>query len=150
MRYDNDYYFDDFDIDNEYLSKGRSVTETDVVNFAGLSGDFAEIHINKDFGKNTVFGQNVAHGLCTMAVVSGLFVQTGILNQALAFLGIQNWQFLKPVFFGDTIYVSMSILEKKETSKKDRGVVTFHLKIINQHKEIVQEGNQIIMIKKNN
>jgi 3-hydroxybutyryl-CoA dehydratase len=142
----NGYYYDDFEMGKEFVTDGRTITETVVTNFAGVSGDMHPLHTDKEYGKKTVFGKNIAHGLCVLSVVSGLVVKSGILKNAMALFGIQDWKFVNPVFFDDTIRVKIKVFEKKDSSKKDRGTVTLGLEIINQRDEIVQMGKWAIMM----
>jgi len=139
-------YFDDFEIGEEILTEGRTVTRADVVNFAGVSGDFAPMHMDTEYGSKTVFGENVAHGLCVKAIASGNIVRTGILNRIMAFYGIDEWRFTKPLFFGDTIRVRIKVENKTETRKNDRGIVDLYIEVINQKDEILQKGKWKVMI----
>ena len=141
-------YFDDFEIGEEILTEGRTVTRADVVNFAGVSGDFAPLHIDSEFGSKTVFGQNIAHGLGVMTFVSGNIVRTGILEHIMAFYGIDEWQFTKPLFFNDTIRARIKVENKTETRKNDRGIVDLYIEIINQKDEILQKGKWKVMIRR--
>ena len=138
--------FDDFEMGQEIVTDSRSVTEAVVTMFAGVSGDMHKLHMNKHYGKGTIFGKNIAHGLCVLAVASGLIVQTGILESVIAFFGMQDWRFLNPVFFDDTIRVKVMVAEKRESSKKDRGNITLDIEILNQNDVVVQKGKWILMV----
>ena len=144
-------FFDDLQIGEKEKTAGRTITEADVVNFAGLSGDFNAVHIDKEFAKNTFFGKRIAHGILVFAVASGLFTQSrmniSIKENVLALMEI-NWKFLKPVFIGDTIHLEVEIMEKKETSKPDRGVVIKRRTVVNQNGDIVQQGDVALMVKR--
>lgn len=135
-----------------YSSPGRTVTETDIVIFAGLSADYNLLHTDAEYSKNTVFGERVAHGLLGLAISSGLFTRTELnrrLNETLiAMLGINSWRFIAPIKIGDTVHLEIEITGKKETSKPDRGVVAFKRRLINQRGEVVQEGEIPLMIKR--
>lgn len=117
-----------------------------MINFAGVSGDFAPLHMDSEFGSKTVFGQNIAHGLGVMTFASGNIVRTGILKHIMAFYGIDEWQFTKPLFFGDTIRARIKVENKTETRKNDRGIVDLYIEIINQKDEILQKGKWKVMI----
>lgn len=132
-------FFDDVEIGQEWESLGRTVTEADIVNFAGLSGDFNPIHVDHEFAKTTPFRKPVAHGVLVWAISSGLGLFSPPMR-TLAFLGIKDWQFCGPVFIGDTIRMRSKVLEKEERSRGRRGVVTWHRTIINQEDKIVQQG----------
>lgn len=140
-------FFEDFEIGEEIITEGRTITRSDVVNFAGVSGDFEPLHLDKEFGEKTVFKENIAHGMCIMAVASGNIARTGILKNAVAFYGIDEWRFTKPLFFGDTIRVKVKV-ENKTDTKPDRGIVDLFLEIINQNDEVLQKGKWRPMIKK--
>jgi len=132
-------YFDDVSVGDAWESPGRTITEADIVNFAGVSGDFSPIHVDHEFCKTTVFRRPIAHGLLVMAVSSGL----GINNPAmrtLAFLRVVEWHFRAPVFTGDTIRVRTQVVSKEARSRGRRGVITWKREIINQDEKVVQEG----------
>ena len=142
-------YFEQFKPGDEYDSPRRTITEADVVAFAGLSGDYNPLHTDEVFAKGTIFGERIAHGLLVLSISSGLNARTGILDgTAMAFLGIREWNFKKPVLFGDTIMVKTIVEDKRETKKPDRGIVTFRAQIINQEGEIVQEGLRQLMVRR--
>jgi 3-hydroxybutyryl-CoA dehydratase len=132
-------FFDDVQVGQEWESLGRTVTEADIVNFAGLSGDFNPIHVDHEFCKKTVFRKPIAHGLLILAMGSGLGLMFPPMR-TLAFMGIKDWKFLEPVFIGDTIRIRARLLEKEERSRGRRGVITWHRTIINQHDRPVEEG----------
>ena len=140
------FFFEDFDLNEEYMTSGRTISRTDVVNFAGVSGDFGEIHLDAEVGKSHIFGQNIAHGMCVLAIASGAIARSGLVTQTVAFFGIKDWRFHKPVLFGDTIRVRAKIAEKKETSKEDRGFVGFSIEVINQKDEVVASGRWDVLI----
>jgi acyl dehydratase len=143
-------YFEEFSVGQKIKTPGRTITETDVVNFAGLSGDFMQIHTDADFSKSTPYGKRIAHGLLIMAVASGLAARTGVLEgTVLAFREINNWKFMKPVFLGDTIHVEMEITEKKEMRRIGAGAVIIVMRVINQEDEIVMKGvwNTLVALK---
>jgi acyl dehydratase len=144
-------YFDDLTIGDAYQSPGRTVTETDVVNFAGISGDFIQLHTDAEYCKDTHFGKRMAHGLLGMSIASGLSTRTnlisGISSTVIALLGM-DWKFKAPIFIDDTIHVVLEVVEKRETSQPDRGIVVLSRRIINQHGDIVQQGQTPLMIRR--
>lgn len=141
--------FDDFSVGDSYVTPRRTITEADVVAFAGLSGDFNPLHTDQVFAQNTGFGRPIAHGLLVLAVASGLNARMGLADgTTLAFLGIEEWNFRKPVFFGDTVYAKATIVSKRETSHLEKGIVTRHMEVFNQHDTLVQEGQMIIMLRR--
>jgi acyl dehydratase len=132
-------YFDDVSIGQEWESLSRTLTETDIVNFAGLSGDFNPIHVDHEFAKTTLFRKPVAHGLLVLSISSGLGLYIPAMR-TLAFLNIREWQFKGPVYIGDTIRLRSKVLEKEVRSRGRRGVITWQRQIVNQEGKIVQEG----------
>lgn len=143
----SELYFEDLNIGDEDISQGRTVTEADIVNFAGISGDFNPLHTDEEFGKKTQFGKRIAHGLLGICISSGIRRKVPPLAM-IAALGMEEWRFLKPIFIGDTIYVKNTIVEKKETSKPDQGVVRSKRQLINQNNKVVQEGIILHMVKR--
>jgi len=134
-------YFEEFEVGMSFTSPGRTVTESDIVSFAGLSGDYTQIHTDVEFSKETPVGQRVAHGLLGLAIASGLAVRTGVLEgTVIAFREITDWKFVKPIFIGDTVRVAQNILEVKALPRLGGGAINIELKILNQDDEIVMKG----------
>jgi acyl dehydratase len=138
-------YFDDVEVGQEWESLGRTVTEADIVNFAGLSGDFNPIHMDHEFAKTTMFRRPIAHGLLVWAVSSGLGLHCPPMR-TLAFLSIRDWQFKGPIFAGDTIRLRSKVLEKEVRSRGRRGVITWERQIVNQENKVVQEGITLTLV----
>lgn len=147
-------FFEDFEVGDSFLSPARTITETDVVNFAGLSGDYNSLHVDREYAKDTIFGERIAHGLLGLTVASGLFTRTDLNRRMspnlIALLGIDSWRFLAPLKFGDTIHLEIEIVAKEETKKTDRGIVFFTRKVVNQRGEVIQEGSTPMLILRNN
>ncbi|MBI1792115.1 MAG: MaoC family dehydratase N-terminal domain-containing protein [Acidobacteria bacterium] len=140
-------YFEDFAVGQEYATRGRTITEADVVGFAGLSGDFVELHTNEEYARQGPFGRRIAHGLLTLSVSSGLMVQTNlVLDSVVAFYGIDRLRFTQPVFPGDTIHVVKRVIETRE--KEKTGVVTFQTTVLNQNNETVLVYQDKLAVKK--
>ena len=138
-------YFDDVQVGQEWESLGRTVTEADIVNFAGLSGDFNPIHVDHEFCKTTMFRKPIAHGLLILAMSSGLGMGFPLMRTQ-AFLTIKEWKFLEPVYIGDTIRVKAKLLEKEERSRGRRGIITWQRQIINQNNKVVEEGITVTLV----
>jgi acyl dehydratase len=138
-------YFDDVAVDQEWQSPGRTVTQADIVNFAGISGDFNPIHLDAEFAKNTPFHQPIAHGLLVFSIASGLGLFSPPMR-TIAFLGIRDWQFLGPVFIGDTIRVRTRVLEKTPRARGRRGEIAWQRQILNQAGKVVQEGVTLTLV----
>jgi acyl dehydratase len=134
-------WFEEFEIDQKVVTIGRTITETDVVAFAGLSGDYNQIHTDSEFCKSTNFGQRVAHGLLGLSIASGLIAQSGTLDgTVIAFREIDEWKFSYPIFIGDTIHVELIIKETKPFPRLGGGTVRILVKVINQREEVVMKG----------
>ncbi len=133
-------YFEDFEVGQEFLSPARTITTADIVNFACLSGDFNEVHTNWEYCKEGPFGEPIAHGPLVYSVMAGLQYASGINDGTLiALLQNDGWRMMVPVKNGDTIRMRSRVLEKKETSKPDRGVVTFLRECVMQDGTVAQE-----------
>jgi 3-hydroxybutyryl-CoA dehydratase len=140
-------FFEEFAIGQKVRTAGRTVTETDIVGFAGLSGDFNQIHVDASYAKTVPFGQRVAHGLCVLSIASGLAVQTGIMEgTVLAFREINEWKFSLPVFIGDTIHVELEVLETRAIPRLGGGNVTISLDVQNQDGKSVQKGKWAVLM----
>ena len=138
-------FFDDVEVGQEWESAGRTITEADIVNFAGLSGDFNPIHVDHEFARRTPFRRPIAHGLLGLAITSGL-IQLAPPVRMLALMGLQGWQFKGPVFVGDTLRVRSKVLAKEVRARGRRAVVTWGLQILNQEGKVVQEGIILTLI----
>ncbi|MCX6079701.1 MAG: MaoC/PaaZ C-terminal domain-containing protein [Chloroflexi bacterium] len=142
------FYFEDFEPGQKVKSAGRTVTEHDIATFAGLSGDFNQIHTDAEFARSTPFGQRIAHGLLGLAIASGLAVQTGILGaNVIAFREVGEWKFVKPIFIGDTIHVDMEIMEIKAFPRLGGGSVTLSVYVNNQSNETTMKGQWTVLVK---
>src|SRR6266705_752344 len=140
-------YWDEIEVGEEYESPGRTVTEADIVLFAGLSGDYNVLHTDAEFMKKSIFGERIAHGLLGLAIQSGLFYRTGRVYATLA-LGGLKWKFKGPIKIGDTIRLRTRVASKRETSKTDRGVVIVVRTLLNQRDEVVQEGETELVVER--
>jgi acyl dehydratase len=140
-------YFEEFEVGQEYQTGARTITEADIVNFAGLSGDFNFIHINAEASKDTPFGQRVAHGMLVASIATGLAVQQGFIDgTTLAFREL-SWKFTKPVFIGDTVHVQVKIIETKAMARLGGGIVGFEARVVNQQDDVVHKGEWRMLIK---
>ena len=140
-------HFEEFEVGLEIETAARTITETDIVNFAGLSGDFNFIHTNAHAAKDTPFGQRVAHGMLVASIATGLAVQQGFIDgTTLAFRELE-WKFTKPVFIGDTVCVAIKVVETKPMARLGGGLVTFDARVINQDGDPVHKGIWKMLIK---
>ena len=141
----NAKYYEDFSVGDEWETPRRTITETDVVNFAALTGDHNPIHTDEEYAKTTIFGGRILHGPAGFAIATGLEFRLGIKEgTAIAFLGM-TWDLKCPIKIGDTIRVRERVTSKRETRKSSQGIVNFHVAILNQRDETVQEGEWKIM-----
>jgi len=140
-------YFEEFEIGQRVVSTPRTVTEADVVAFAGLSGDYNQIHTDAAYAATTPFGQRIAHGLCVMAIISGLITRTGVMEgTVLAFREITEWKFSKPVFFGDTVHAELEVIETRAIPRLGGGSVTIKIGVVNQKGEVCQTGKWSVLM----
>lgn len=140
--------FDQFNLGDVFASPARTVTEADVVGFAGLSGDFNPLHTDEEFGKTTPFGGRIAHGMLVSAMATGMANWTGVFEGTTIALMEQVIQYKGAVKFGDTVHLELKVAEKKETSKPDRGVVVFETHVCNQDDKPVIDGRWTLMMKR--
>jgi acyl dehydratase len=125
-------YFEDFEPDHRFTSRGRTVTETDIVMFAGLSGDFVELHTNEAYARQTPFRRRIAHGALIFSLSVGLTTRMNLIDDTvLAFAGVDKLRFVQPVFIGDTVHVLKRVLERQEIDA-GRGAIVFETKVLNQ------------------
>jgi 3-hydroxybutyryl-CoA dehydratase len=140
-------YFEDYILDSVTTSRGRTVTESDIVNFAGLSGDFVELHMNEEYAKRGPFGRRIAHGALIFSISTGLMIQMSTdLEAIIAFYGVDKLRFVGPVFIGDTIHVSRKVTEK-QLKNAERGVVAFENTVFNQDEKPVVVYIARLMVK---
>ncbi len=140
--------FDQFDVGEVITTARRTVTEADIVNFAGLSGDFNPLHTDEVFAKETPFGTRIAHGMLVASIATGLANQLGVFEGTTIALLEQTVRYRGAVFPGDTIHLELRVADKKESSKPDRGVVTFEATIKNQRGEAVIEGQWVLLMRR--
>lgn len=139
-------YFEDLDEGLSFTTRSRTVTETDIVQFAGLSGDYNPMHTSATYAAQTQFGQRIAHGLLGLSIASGQSYATGFLEgTVLAFTALE-WKFRAPIFIGDTIHTEITVTKKREMKAAGGGFVTFDIKLYNQKDEITQKGSWTILI----
>jgi 3-hydroxybutyryl-CoA dehydratase len=140
-------YFEDYNEGLDIISAGRTVTETDIVQFCQISGDWNQLHCDAEFAKTTPFGQRIAHGLLGLSIGTGLGGSMGFIEgTAIAFLGL-NWKFVKPILIGDTIRLRVK-LNKKRPLSAEAGMVVIDADIINQRDEVTQKGEWTVMVKR--
>ena len=140
-------YFEEFEVGQKMISPGRTITESDVVGFAGLSGDYNLIHTDEQYAANSPFGARVAHGLLGLSIASGLALRTGVLEGTImAFREINSWKFTKPVYLGDTIHVEMTIVSTKAMKRLGGGKVELAFDVQNQKGETTMKGVWSVLV----
>lgn len=141
-------YFDDFVIWEEAKTAGRTITETDIVNFAGITGDWNEIHTNAELAAQGYFKQRIAHGALIFSIATGLSVRLGQTSDTvIAFYGVDRLRFVKPTFIGDTIYVRQKVEGKTERDEHS-GIITMVNEVINQRNEVVISYTAKVLLKR--
>ncbi len=133
-------YFEEFQIGAVVVSAGRTITETDIVNFAALSGDYNQIHTDVELAKGTPFGQRIAHGLLVLSVATGLVAQLGFIEGTVIAFRELTWKFSKPVFIGDTIHVVIETVNLKPLPRLGGGSVVLKVRVITQNEKVVARG----------
>ncbi len=141
-------YYEDFTEADVIVTAGRTVTESDVVAFAGISGDFNPLHTDDEFMKNSQFGGRIAHGLLVVSIATGLINQLGVFEGTNLALLNMNIKYTGVVQFGDTIHLELKTKEKKETSKPNKGIITYEANVLNQRDETVVEMEWVLMMKR--
>ena len=145
------YSYADLHVGMSFRSPGRTITDGDLVAFAGLTGDYSELHTSDVYAKSSQFGRRVAHGMLGLAYAHGLmWARTGELREtAIAFLGITDWKFAGPIFIGDTIFVNYRIAELRDSkSRPTQAIATFDVEVVTQDDRVVQQGRKVLLVSK--
>ena len=141
------YYYEDFRSGQVFLSQARTITETDVVTFAGWSWDTNPVHTDAEAARHGRFGERIAHGLLGLSVALGLTSRLGVFEScSIALLGIEDWQFRRPLLIDDTVRCQVEILDTRLTSKGDAGILRRRLTLLNQREEDIQAGEIGLMV----
>lgn len=140
-------YFEEFSVGQTVTTVGRTISEDAIFTFAGLTGDYNQIHTDAAFAKTTQFGQRIAHGLLGLAVATGLIMRTGLLEgTVLAFREIQEWKFVKPTFIGDTVHAVLTVMETKALPRIGGGSLLAAVELRNQDNEVLQKGTLNLLV----
>lgn len=140
-------YFEEFEVGQTVVTAGRTITEADVVNYAGLSGDYNQIHTDARFAASFDFGQRIAHGLLVVSIAVGLIVQTGLMEGTVFAFRDLEWKFSQPVYLGDTIHVRLEVVEVKAVSRLGGGSIQAKVSVLNQEDRVVQRGVVTMLVK---
>ncbi|MFT4085415.1 MAG: MaoC/PaaZ C-terminal domain-containing protein [Nocardioides sp.] len=142
-------WFDDARVGLHYDTAAQTVTEADVVGFAGISGDHHEVHTNAELMRASPFGERLAHGALVLSLVTGLRSRSGHYDESIVALAeVRSWRFQAPVLIGDTIRAHCRVIGAREVSASDRGLVIERVEVINQRDQIVQEGEFVTMLRR--
>lgn len=140
------HYFEEFSVGDTFTSAARTVTEADIVNFAGLTGDFTLLHTDAEYARQSIYGQRVAHGLLGLSIASGLMAQSGLLEGTIMAFRELSWKFSLPVFIGDTIHAQSRVSEVKPLRRMGGGAVMFEVEVVNQDGKTVQSGQWMVLV----
>ncbi|MBT2757791.1 MaoC family dehydratase N-terminal domain-containing protein [Mesobacillus foraminis] len=140
-------YYEDYEVDTRRETLGRTITETDIVMHAGQTGDFYPHHMDAEWCKTQEFGHRMAHGTLVFSV--GVGMTAGEINPEAMSYGYDRLRFIKPVFIGDTIKVTVTIKEKRDHPKRSQhGIVTELVEVMNQRDEVVLACEHLLLVKK--
>jgi 3-hydroxybutyryl-CoA dehydratase len=140
------YDLDDIEAGDHYATSGMTVTETHVVNFAGVSGDMYDLHLDDVAAQEAGFPGRIAHGLLGLSLADGLKTRCAVRLRGLATLS-WNWAFRAPLMIGDRIHVEVEVIGKRVTKRADRGIATLKLRVMNQGGDVVQEGETLLLMR---
>lgn len=143
-------WYEDFNIGEERLSPGRTITESDLMTFAGLTGDYSQVHTDEEFCKKTEFGTRIVHGLLGLSLAQGLAWRTNYTQgTGVASLGWDRWRFKKPLKIGDTVRVRWWATDKRvSVSHPGMGIITEFFELVNQRDKVVQDGEHVTTVRK--
>jgi len=145
-------YFEDLEIGHSLLTHRRTVSEADIVNFGGVSGDYFYMHFDEIAAKDTQFGKRIAHGYFVLSAAAGLFVSPAP-GPVLANYGLDNLRFVAPVAIGDTIRARLTCKRKVDRNRTDdqgrgQGVVAWDVQVTNQNDELVASYDILTLVQK--
>ena len=142
-------HFEDVEVGFRFETPRRTVTEADLVAFAGVSGDFNPLHSDAIFAAESIYGERIAQGALVLSLATGLRQRVGLFDGTLmGLLEIRSWRFKAPVLIGDTIRVANEVTELRETSKADRGVMVQRVEVIKQDETVVAEGELVTLLRR--
>ena len=139
--------FEEFAEGDTIVTAGRTITEGDIGRFAGLTGDYNQIHTDAEYAAATMFGERIAHGLLVLSIASGLAVQTGMIEGTVLAFRELDWKFSRSVMIGDTVHVRLEVEETKALPRLGGGSVTMKVTVLNQRDEIVNRGHWVMLVK---
>lgn len=139
-------YFEEFQVGQEIVSPGRTITEADLVNFAGLTWDTNPMHTDAEYGKTTMFGERIAHGMLGLSFAVGLVWQMGVLEGTVVAFRELEMKFKAPLKIGDTMRVVAKVQETKPL-RSAGGIVVIELRVLNQREEVSYVGTMTVLVK---
>jgi len=139
-------YFEEFALGETAVTPERTITEADNVNFAGVSGDFTQVHTSEEFARRTPFGRRIAHGLLGLAVVSGLMGRLGLLEKTVMAFRDMTWKYSLPIYIGDTVHAEATVAALKALPRLQAGALTFDIRLLNQDAKTVQSGLWTLLV----
>ena len=139
-------YFEEFELGQTMTTRGRTITESDIVQFGSLTGDFNPMHFDAEYMKTHMIGQRIAHGMLTISYAVGQAYQLGFMEGTVLAFRALEMKFSQPVFIGDTIHVEIKVAETKPAERLGGGIVTFDVKIVNQDGKSVQKGTWTVLM----
>jgi acyl dehydratase len=139
-------YFEDIALEQRMVTRARTITEADLVQFAGLTGDYNPMHTDAEYMKTSPFGQRIAHGMLTLSYAVGQAYQLGFMERTVVAFRSLDMKFSAPVFIGDTLHTELVVREKKEARRMGGGWVTLDVRIINQEGKVVQSGEWVVLL----
>lgn len=140
------YFFEDYEVGQTMTTRGRTITESDIVQFGSLTGDFNPMHFDADYMQDHMLGSRVAHGMLTVSYAAGQAYQLGFLEQTVLSFRSIEMKFSQPVYIGDTVHVEIKVKEMKEAKRLGGGTVTLEIRIVNQHRKTVQKGEWVVLV----
>ena len=140
-------FYEELELGVSYTTAQRTVTEADIVNFAGLSGDFNPLHTDERFARTTPFGTRIAHGMLVASIATGLANQSGLFEGTTVALLEQTIRYKGATKPGDTVALRLTVQDKRETKKPDRGIVTFRAEVIGEEDATLLDGEWILMMR---
>lgn len=142
-------FYEELEVGDEFVTPARTITEADILMYAGLTGDYNPVHTDAEWCReNNIYKQRIGHGLMGLAYVDGLIFRLGLFDgTGLATLN-WNWDFKGPILVGDTLHAITKITMKRETKKTERGIINEHVTLMNQRGEVIGEGDHLNMIRR--
>jgi acyl dehydratase len=144
------FWYEDLELGQVMQSAGRTVSEADILAFAGLSGDYSPIHLDVQVAEASIYGRRIAHGLMGLMLAQGLIAMSAhIWDAGVASIAWNNWVFKLPLFIGDTVRARWTLTAKRESrSHEGMGIITEFVELVNQRGETIQHGEHVTLVKK--